>query len=139
MEHLLTGIGIIVALIALYLAWKKSSKAENLAKEHHAIEQTENLQSKIAETYVKNANNAYANGLPGLINAGICKATSDEIIRDIITEITPRVKKSPLGSNPDKFKDIDLANFFSYVSQNKSDLYKKTIDQLINEYRKNCN
>jgi hypothetical protein len=127
-------IGVIVAiatLIGVFITYKNHEST----KKQHVYSRQERIIDRVVDCYVDRANKSISTGLNGLIKAGICEIEDDSTIRKIIGRITPRVKKNPLGSNPDQYNEINLAAFFKYIQNNNISVIKVSPQELIERFK----
>ena len=74
--------------------------------------------------------NHYASGPHALARLGLELLQSDALIRDAIREMEVRTGKNPFGRQAHAVADVDLLQFFRYVSENKVDFNKTTVDDV---------
>ncbi len=74
-------------------------------------------------------------GLDGMRKAGAATLASDQVIRELIATVQRHGEKSPLGSNPEWFAQVDLKHFLEWSVENKIDFHRHGWDELIRQFR----
>lgn len=134
MEIIIGVVSIAISIILFVIGKNHGEKLEKkrylnereLAKDDRLHE----LVSKVADDYVQIARSRYDNGPHALATLALHLLKDDSLIREALNEMHLRSGHNPWFKDSKHVEDIDLVQFFEYVSTNKIDFFKSSVEEV---------